>query len=86
MPSHKPRYPTIQLLTEKVYCSTTSHGRADAAAKRDPIDYVHDLIALTRNTPLEENFMEASLRFEPGLQVNLVPPDDQTTVHDFMDQ
>ena len=30
--------------------------------------------------------MEAYLRFEPGLQVNLVPPDDLTTEHDFMDQ
>ena len=30
--------------------------------------------------------MEVYLRFEPGLQVNLVPPDDQTTVYDFMDQ
>ena len=64
----------------------TSYGRADAAAKKDPIEYVHDVIALTRTRPLEESLMEAYLRFEPGLQVNLVPPDDQTTVHDFMDQ
>ena len=26
------------------------------------------------------------MRFEPGLQVNLVSPDENITVHDFMDQ
>lgn len=64
----------------------TSYSRADAAAKKDPIEYVHDVIALTRNRPLDESLMEAYLRFESGLQVNLVPPDENTTVYDFMEQ
>ena len=72
------------LLLQQLY--HTSYGRADAAAKKDPIDYVHDVIALTLDRPMKESLMEAYLRFEPVLQVNLVPPDDQTTVHDFMDQ
>ena len=76
--------PSGTLLLQKLH--HTSYGRADAAAKKDPIDYVHDVIALTRTRPLEESLMEAYLRFEPGLQVNLIPPDENTTVHDFMDQ
>ena len=57
--------PSGTLLLQKLH--HTSYGRADAAAKKDPIDYVHDVIALTRTRPLEESLMEAYLRFEPGL-------------------
>ncbi|CAF9922809.1 hypothetical protein IMSHALPRED_005770 [Imshaugia aleurites] len=71
---------TLQKLHE------TTYTRADAAAKKDPTDFVHDVIALTRTRPLEESLMEAYLRFESGLQVNLVPPDKFTTVREFMEQ
>ena len=50
------------------------------------MNYVYEIIALTRNRPLEESLMEAYLRFESGLQVNLVPPTKWTTVPEFMDQ
>ena len=76
--------PSGTLMLQKLH--NTSYTRADAAAKKDPIDYIHDVIALTRNRPLDESLMEAYLRFESGLRINLVPPNDQTTVHDFMDQ
>ena len=71
---------TLQKLHE------TTYTRADAAVRKDPTDFVHEIIALTRIRPLEESLMEAYLRFESGLQVNLVPPDKFTTVREFMEQ
>ena len=76
--------PSNTLLLQKLH--KTTYTRADAAAKKDPTDFVHDIITLTRTWPLEESLMEAYLRFESDLQVNLVPPTKYTSVAEFMDQ
>ena len=76
--------PSGTLLLQKLHDCT--YTRADAAAKKDPIDYVHDIIALTRTRPIDESLYEAYLRFESGLRVNLVPPIKYTSVPEFIDQ
>ena len=58
----------------------------DAAAKKDLINYVYNVIILTRNRLLKESLIEIYLRFKPGLQVNLVPPNENIIVYDFIDQ
>ena len=64
----------------------TLYTRANAAVKKDPVDYVHEIIALTRNRSLEESLIKVYLRFESGLQVNLIPLIKWITVPEFMDQ
>ncbi|CAF9924082.1 hypothetical protein IMSHALPRED_006092 [Imshaugia aleurites] len=76
--------PSDTLTLQKLH--ETTYIKADAAAKKDPTDFVHDIIALTRTRPLEESLIKAYLRFESGLQINLIPPDKFTTVREFMEQ
>lgn len=49
--------PAGTLLLQKLH--ETLHMRADAAAKKDPVDFAHEIIALTSTRPLEESLMEA---------------------------
>ena len=76
--------PSATLLLQRLH--ETSYTRLDAAARKDPEEYVHEIMKLTRTRPLDESLMEAYLRFESGLQVNLIAPTQQTTVAEFMDQ
>ena len=76
--------PSGTLLLQKLH--ETTYTRADAAAKKDPTNFVHDIIALTRTRPLEESLMKAYLRFESGLQVNLMSLTKFISVAEFIDQ
>lgn len=57
--------PSATLMLQRLH--ETTYIRSDAAAKKDPEEYVHEIMKLTRTRPLEESLMEAYLRFESGL-------------------
>ena len=64
----------------------TSYTRADAATKKDPILYIHTILRLTKDKPLHERLIEAFIRFDTQLQVNLIPLSHSTSINDFIDQ
>ena len=63
-----------------------TYTRIDAIVKKDFTDFVHNVIVLTRIRSLKESLIKAYLRFEFGLQINLVSPDKFIIVREFMEQ
>lgn len=66
----------------------THYTRTDAAAKRDPVEFLHEILRLTRydNRPDPKRITIAYIHFESQLRINLIPPHQATGIQEFIDQ
>lgn len=66
----------------------THYTRADAANKRDPVEFLHEILRLTRhdNRPDTERVTIAYIHFESQLRMNLIPPHEATGIPEFIEQ
>lgn len=62
------------------------YTRADAAAGKDPIEYLHAVMKFTRNRLTAESLFEAYMRIDSMWQLSLVAPTSSTTIEDFVKQ
>ena len=56
----------------------------DAAAGKDPVDIVYQILRLTRERPVHQRLEEAFIRFDPNLQVQMLTPTVNTTIEKFI--
>ena len=68
---------------EKAY-----YTRNDAAAKKDPVAFLHEILRLTRhdNRPDHERLTIAYIHFESQLRISLIAPRYDTSISEFIEQ
>ena len=66
----------------------TYYTRNDAAAKKDPVAFLHDILRLTRhdNRPDHERLTIAYIHFESQLRISLIAPRYDTSISEFIEQ
>ena len=66
----------------------TYYTRNDAAAKKDPVDFLHTILRLTRhdNRPDPERLTIAYIHFESQLRISLIAPRYDTSISEFIEQ
>lgn len=77
--------PSPALLLQQL--EQTHYTRADAAAKRDPVTFFHEILRLTRhdNRPEHKRVTIAYTHFESQLRMNLPPPQFGDTIQGFIE-
>ena len=66
----------------------TYYTRNDAAAKKDPVDFLHTILRLTRhnNRSGHERLTIAYIHFESQLRISLIVPRYDTSISEFIEQ
>ena len=66
----------------------TYYTRNDAAAKKDPVAFLHEILRLTRyniNRPDYERLTIVYIHFESQLRVSLIAPRYNTSISEFIE-
>lgn len=66
----------------------THYTRIDAATKKDPVAFLHEVLRLPRhnNRPEHERLTIAYIHFESQLRISLIAPRYDTSISEFIEQ